>query len=383
MPKFVKVCKNDFTTFHNAMWRDSTLDFPERGLLGTMLTLPDNWNFSIKGLAAIVPSGEHKISSSLKKLEKAGYLKREAIRNNGRIVDWRYSFSDEPIFRDEDSTESTVITVKKEKLDSGMTLGTPKKGQSICVPSPSECSETVSGDMSISMLKSSLIANESKGHSVIITDPKNEGVLSCGVENYVENNVENSPETPHCGNRNVANSEAEETPHCGFQDVGNSDVKNRNANQILSNQILSNQNLSINQSKTKVEKVNVENFSDEIDEMDFKEAVDEVEDQILADRLRDEKEPEIIDEIVDVIASMFVTKQRHRKIGGDKLSVSLIQRRLRQLEYEHICYVVECLSENTTAIKNRRSYLLTCLYNAPMTMDGYYANQVAHGLYGS
>lgn len=341
MPKFVKICKNDFTTFHNAMWRDTTLDYPEKGLLGTMLTLPDDWNFSIKGLAALAPSGEHKIGTSLKKLEKAGYLKREAIRRNGRIIDWKYSFSDEPIFREEAEKSGT------EKRTTETTLPKDDKAQSS--KCPSICSA-------------------------------NDNVTSDNVENYVENIVENPAETPDCGFRNVVNAES---PDCGFQDVGNSDVKKRNAYQILSNQILSNQNLSIYQSKSKVEKANVENFSDEIDEMDFKEAVDEVEDQILADRLRDEKEPEIIDEIVDVIASMFVTKQRHRKIGGDKLSVSLIQRRLRQLEYEHICYVVECLSENTTAIKNRRSYLLTCLYNAPMTMDGYYANQVAHGLYGS
>lgn len=342
MPKFVKVCKNDFTTFHNAMWRDSSLDYPERGLLGTMLTLPDGWNFSIKGLAALTPSGEHKIGTSLKKLEKAGYLKRESIRSNGRIVDWKYSFSDEPIFREE--TESSDA----ETTSSETTSIVDDKSQSI------KCSENIDHE------------------------------TTSNVENHVENYVENSPKSPDCGNRNVAKSEVEESPHCGFQDVGNSDVKNRNAYQILSNQILSNQNLSIYQSSiTKVEEANVENFSDEIDEIDFSAAVLSVEEQIMADRLRDERKPEIIDEIVDVIASVLVTKQRYQKIGGDKLRVGLIQKRLRQLEYEHIVYVVECVSNNTTQIRNRRSYILTCLYNAPMTIDGYYANQVMYGLYGS
>lgn len=350
MPKFVKVCKNDFTTFHNAMWKDSTLDYPERGLLGTMLTLPDNWNFSIKGLAALAPSGEHKIGTSLKKLEKAGYLKREAIRSNGRIIDWKYSFSDEPIFRIEDENSDTETTPSESVKSKA------KEAQRINKTSTEEYSEVVKTKKSLS--------KESRN-----------------VEKCVENYVENHPETPDCGNRNVVKNTPPESPDCGFQDVGTSDLKKRNAYQILSNQILSN-NLSIYQTKkSKVEKANVENFSDEIDEIDYSTIIADVEEQIMADRLREEKEPEIINEIIDVLVSMLVTKQRYRNIGGDKLSVGLIQKRMRQLTYEHIVYVIECLANTTTEIRNRRSYILTCLYHAPITMDGYYSNQVAHHLY--
>lgn len=341
MPKFVKVCKNDFTTFHNAMWRDPTLDYPERGLLGTMLTLPDNWNFSIKGLAALVPSGERKIGTSLKKIEKAGYLKREPIRSHGRIIDWKYSFSDEPIFRNENEKHDEETSTEDEMP-----------------PEPDD--------------------HDSEQQSTDCPAKSN-----ADVENNVDNHVENSPESPLCQNSNVVNSQNDESPDCCFADVVSADVKKSISYQILSNQVLSNQNLSINQTETKTAQADVENYPDMIDEMDFEKAVADVENQIMTDRLRSERESVIIDEIVDIIASMFITKQRHRKIGGDKLSVSLIQRRLRQLDYEHILYVVDCLSGNTTEIKNRRSYLLTCLYNAPMTIDGYYANQVAHELYGS
>ena len=120
MPKFVKACRSDFTTFHNAMWRDKNLGLTERGLLGTMITLPDEWDFSTKGLSTLFPDGEHKVGTALKKLEKAGYLKREQIRENGRIVDWKYTYSDEPIFlrennisSDTDGTDSEPAKLKQ------------------------------------------------------------------------------------------------------------------------------------------------------------------------------------------------------------------------------------------------------------------------------
>ena len=98
MPKIKKIVKTDFTMIHNAMVRDKELGFHERGLLLTMLSLPDTWDFSIRGLMAISTDGYTKISNSLKILEKRGYLKRERVYAGGKIIDWEYYFSDEPIF---------------------------------------------------------------------------------------------------------------------------------------------------------------------------------------------------------------------------------------------------------------------------------------------
>ena len=61
------------------MLRDMRLGVTERGLLLTMLSLPDNWNFSIKGLSRILPDGCAKIGTALHNLEAAGYLVREWI----------------------------------------------------------------------------------------------------------------------------------------------------------------------------------------------------------------------------------------------------------------------------------------------------------------
>lgn len=53
----------------------------DRGMITTLLSLPDGWEFSIKGMAAILPDGETAISSSLNRIEKHGYITRRQVRN--------------------------------------------------------------------------------------------------------------------------------------------------------------------------------------------------------------------------------------------------------------------------------------------------------------
>lgn len=92
-----KAHKSNFTVIDNQVFK-SNLSLKARGLLSTMLSLPDNWNFSAKGLSAILPSdGESAIRSAIKELETSGYLTRERIRDDkGIIIDWLWTFSDYP-----------------------------------------------------------------------------------------------------------------------------------------------------------------------------------------------------------------------------------------------------------------------------------------------
>lgn len=61
---------NGFTHIENDCLRDITLDIQERGLLVTMLSLPDGWDFSGLGLASILPCGKSKVYSTLKNLKR-------------------------------------------------------------------------------------------------------------------------------------------------------------------------------------------------------------------------------------------------------------------------------------------------------------------------
>lgn len=94
--KLQKKIEQNFTTVHNGFIKDANLGIAEKGLLLYMLHLPDNWDFSIIGLAKILGEGKCKIASTLCKLERAGYLRRtRATDEKGRVTDWVYSFSDE------------------------------------------------------------------------------------------------------------------------------------------------------------------------------------------------------------------------------------------------------------------------------------------------
>ena len=93
---------NNFVVIGNHYIRDKNLSLKAIGLLTMMLTLPDNWDFSLTGLAAIRSEGIDAIRSTIKELEKKGYLQKTAIRNeNGRFGKTVYEVSEIPKFKNE------------------------------------------------------------------------------------------------------------------------------------------------------------------------------------------------------------------------------------------------------------------------------------------
>lgn len=92
----VEKTKN-YTTMSNYHLRDPDLSNKARGLLSTMLSLPDNWDYTTRGLAKICKDGVDGITAQLKELEQYGYLIRNRIRDtSGRIVDMEYIIYERP-----------------------------------------------------------------------------------------------------------------------------------------------------------------------------------------------------------------------------------------------------------------------------------------------
>ena len=93
-----RVEKNkNYTTMSNFHLRDPNLSNKARGLLSTMLSLPDNWDYTTRGLAKICKDGVDGITAQLKELEQYGYLIRHRIRDKGgRIVDMEYIIYERP-----------------------------------------------------------------------------------------------------------------------------------------------------------------------------------------------------------------------------------------------------------------------------------------------
>ena len=95
----VTVCKkSDFTVLDNGIFRDKRLSLKAKGLLVTMLSLPEEWNYTVEGLSAILKEGQSCIKGILKELEDAGYLKRTQIRDeNGCLGKMEYIVYEKPI----------------------------------------------------------------------------------------------------------------------------------------------------------------------------------------------------------------------------------------------------------------------------------------------
>lgn len=83
-------------------------------------------------------------------------------------------------------------------------------------------------------------------------------------------------------------------------------------------------------------------------------------------------EEETILGILDLLVDVCCSKRSVIRIAGDDKPLAVVKSRFMKLNAEHICYVLKCLSENTTRVRNIRQYLLTALYNAPATIRPFY-----------
>lgn len=93
---------------------------------------------------------------------------------------------------------------------------------------------------------------------------------------------------------------------------------------------------------------------------------------------------EEVDELVELIVEvMMMPDNRVLRIAGGEKPAAIVKNRFMQLRKMHIEYILTCLEINTSKVGNIKSYLLTVLYNAPVTISNYYTAEVNHDLYGS
>ena len=78
--------------------RDKSLSLKAKGLLSLMLSLPENWDYSEKGLSFICKDGLRSISTAVKELESSGYIQRRRVRDaHGRLSDVEYIIMEKPV----------------------------------------------------------------------------------------------------------------------------------------------------------------------------------------------------------------------------------------------------------------------------------------------
>ena len=87
---------------------------------------------------------------------------------------------------------------------------------------------------------------------------------------------------------------------------------------------------------------------------------------------------EQLDEIVDLVQETVCSTRSRIRVAGNDYPSEVVRSKLLKLNGEHIRFVMDCLKQNTTRIRNIRQYLLAALFNAPSTMNSYYTALVAH-----
>ena len=271
--------KKNFTTLSNFHLQDKNLSLKAKGLLSYMLSLPNDWSYSIQGLKSTLKEGREAIRTTLKELEKYGYLIRNRLRG--------------------------------------------------------EHGEFIGGS-----------------EYVIYEQPENESLLQ-------ENSYGTTVFTAKSNIQTLDKPTYEKSPlQSTYKDKR---LKEQNTQ-------------SINRAE-KIEQVEICN-EDEIEGI-LKENIEY--DVLIADPdyfdTTDGKS--LLDSIISIMKEPFISKSPTQRIGGEWFATEVVRSRFMTLNCEHIKYVYDCVfanSDNARAIKNIKAYLLTALYNAPITYHAYQAD---------
>ena len=87
-----------------------------------------------------------------------------------------------------------------------------------------------------------------------------------------------------------------------------------------------------------------------------------------------------IDEIFEILVEVLTSKAKVFRIAGEDMPAEVVKSRFMKLEYDHIDYILDCFLVQTTDIRNIKQYLLTTIYNAPLTIDHYYGAKAQYAM---
>ena len=144
MAKFRIEKKNNYTIISNNIFKNKLLSLKAKGLLCLMLSLPEDWDYTVAGLTTLNKDGRDSIASALKELEKHGYLVRNRLRNDhGRIVDIEYIIYEFPV----SINETQPIPEKPEMVSSQAFSPIPEKPEVVSSQAFSPIPEKPESDM--------------------------------------------------------------------------------------------------------------------------------------------------------------------------------------------------------------------------------------------
>ena len=278
----------DYTVMSNHHLRDKALSLKSKGLLSMMLSLPENWNYTTRGLAKICKEGVDAIGGALRELEAAGYIVRHQMRDRqGRISDTEYVIYEQP---------------------------QPKAPDT---PQPDTASP----------------------------DTENPYLDSPDTEKPAELNIEKSK-------TQKSNTQGSSTDSIPFRETAAARPPERKGRDAMS-----------------VEEM--QSYRDLV--------LENIEYDHLCREFATYRED--LDEIVELIVETVCARRKTTRIAGADFPHEVVRSRFLKLDSSHIEFVMECLHNNTTEIRNMKQYLLTVLFNAPTTISNHYTAQVNHDMH--
>ena len=278
----------DYTVMSNHHLRDKALSLKSKGLLSMMLSLPEDWNYTTRGLAKICKEGVDAIGGALRELESAGYIVRHQMRDRqGRIGDTEYVIYEQP---------------------------QPKAPDT---PQPDTASP----------------------------DTENPYLDSPDTEKPAELNIEKSK-------TQKSNTQGSSTDSIPFRETAAARPPERKGRDAMS-----------------VEEM--QSYRDLV--------LENIEYDHLCREFATYRED--LDEIVELIVETVCARRKTTRIAGADFPHEVVRSRFLKLDSSHIEFVMECLHNNTTEIRNMKQYLLTVLFNAPTTISNHYTAQVNHDMH--
>lgn len=167
----------------------------------------------------------------------------------------------------------------------------------------------------------------------------------------------------------------------GLPETGSPDFPKTNANKTDKNKTeLNDTDLSIPPSSPRDSPTRAQRQQMRMDEMDsYRELIKE---NISYDLLLQENfyDDELIDGYVELMVDACCSKRPSIRISGEEIPTEVVRSRFLKLDKEHIGYVMDSMRQNTTRIANIRAYMLSALYNAPVTINQYYTSLVSHDM---
>ena len=310
-----------YTVMSNHHLRNKELSLKAKGLLSQMLSLPEDWDYTLKGLSLINREKIDAIREAIKELERAGYIVRSRERDEkGRLrgADYVIFEQPQPPTPDLPTLENPTLdnptqekpTLEKPTLENP-TLDNPTQEKPTLEKPTLENPTQLNKDIQRTDLpkKEKIITDEQSTHSIPILSP----------------------------NPSPCREAATPPERKGTEAAAQSAVD-----------------------------IYREIIKDNIDYHILKQDM-----KFDSDRL---------DEIVDLMLETVCTARKRVRIAGDDYPAELVKSKFMKLDGEHIRFVLDCMRENTTKIRNIKQYLKAALFNAPSTIGNYYTSLVAHDM---